>query len=215
MWIIPPEKTGWVLSHNAIRGEIKLFEETLNNLSNPLKKSQIETIRIWWNGHYIHIHEHHSNEDNVFNPFLKQRINYPEKLESDHVQLINHMNEIDNCIKSISDNDKIDKLLELWITYREIMLPHLLEEENIGLPLVMAYFTPQEVSRITSEFAKKGDKCALGSFIYWMETKKNCVEFMENEGIPWFVWYLPCCGFKSNRDHYERIMMKQITKLNK
>ena len=39
----------------------------------------------------------------------------------------------------------IEDLLNLWNTYIEIMLPHLLEEEQIGLPLVMAYFTPKEV----------------------------------------------------------------------
>lgn len=215
LWKIPPKKTGWVLAHNAIRGEISSFEKTLINIKNPLQKSQIESIKIWWNGHFIHVHEHHSNEDNVFNPFLRTRINYPDKLESDHVQLVEHLNKIDSCIKTISQNDAINELLDLWIQYKEMMFPHLLEEEKIGLPLVMAYFTPEEVSEVTAEFAKKGDKCAIGSFIHWMETKENCMEFMENEGIPWIVWYLPCCGFKSHRDHYRSVMIKSIENINK
>ena len=102
LWKIPPEKTGWVIAHNAIRGEINTFEEALKNIKNPLQKSQIESIRVWWNGHSIHIHEHHSNEDDVFNPFLRTRINYPDKLESDHVQLVEHMNKIESCIQKIS-----------------------------------------------------------------------------------------------------------------
>merc|ERR550537_1349806 len=30
----------------------------------------------------VHVHEHHSNEDKVFNPFIRTRINYPDKLET-------------------------------------------------------------------------------------------------------------------------------------
>ena len=156
---------------------------------------QILSIKTWWNSHSIHIHEHHSNEDNYFNPFIRQRINYPDKLETDHEQLIEHMDKIETVINNLSKNDSVDELLSLWNEYSDKMLLHLLEEENIGLPLVMAYFTPKEVSKVTSEFAKKGDKCAIGSFIHWMGSKENCMEFMKHEGIPWFVWYLPCCGF--------------------
>ena len=215
LWKIPPEKTGWVLAHNAIREEISSFLHALEKINSTLKKNQIIAIEKWWKGHSIHIYEHHSNEDQYFNPFIRQRINYPEKLESDHNDLIDHMEAIDQEISNLSENNNIEQLLKLWREYSDIMLPHLLEEETIGLPLVMAYFTPKEVSEVTSEFAKKGDKCAIGSFIHWMGSKKNCMEFMRHEGIPWFVWYIPCGGFKTNRNYYRNTMIKQINILNK
>ena len=64
------------------------------------------------------------------------------------------------------------------------------------------------------EFAKKGDKCAIGSFIHWMGSKQECLNFMKHECIHWFVWHLPCGGCKSNRNYYRKIMVKQIEKLS-
>ncbi len=78
-WKISCQESGWVLSHNAIRAEINSMEMALSKLISPLEKWQTDCIKKWWEGHYIHVKEHHSNEDEMINPFLKTRINYPEK----------------------------------------------------------------------------------------------------------------------------------------
>ena len=71
LWKMSESETGWVIAHNAIREEIKSMKNTLDKLILPIKKWQIECIQKWWDGHYIHIIEHHKNEDEQLNPFIK------------------------------------------------------------------------------------------------------------------------------------------------
>jgi hypothetical protein len=70
------------------------------------------------------------------------------------------------------------------------MLPHLLEEEKIGLPLARAYFTRKEFSKIVSAIMKKATPIELGAFIHTMGEHSFRREFMPQEGIPFFVWFL-------------------------
>ncbi len=212
-WKISHKDSGWVLSHNAIRAEINSMEKVLSKLIEPLEKWQIDCIQKWWEGHYIHVKEHHSNEDDIFNPFLRTRINYPEKLETDHQGIIEIMKKINNIITSIKKGEHVNELRELWNEYKKIMFPHLEEEEEIGLPLSMAYFTHKEVSEKTAQFIKNGDKRSLGSFVHWLGGKDKCKEFQKNECIPWFVWYIPNTGFKALRNHYRKTMVSHIDSL--
>ena len=143
--------------------------------------------------------EHHKNEDDQLNPYIKTRVNYPDKLETDHIELLEILNAISEDIKNLKENDFVEELKVKWENYELKMLPHLKEEENIGLPLLMAYFTPKEVNEVTEKFLKDADKRSLGSFVHWMGNKNECLKFQKNEGIPWFVWYIPKSGFKALR----------------
>merc|ERR1711998_811888 len=97
--------------------------------------------------------------------------------------------------------------------YESIMLPHLFEEEQIGLPLARAYFTPAEIEKVTSQFIKNGDPVALGSFVHVMGHKADAQRFMAENGIPSFVWHLPGKGFKSLRTLYRTKMQVHIHSL--
>lgn len=213
LWKMPESQTGWVLAHNAIRQEIASMKNALENLTLPLKKWQIECIQKWWNGHYIHIIEHHKNEDEQLNPFIKLRVIYPDKLETDHIDLVEILMSINNDIKNLKENDSLESLKSKWKNYELKMVPHLQEEEDIGLPLLMAYFTPKEVNQVTEKFLKNADKRSLGSFVHWMGNKNECFKFQKNEGIPWFVWYIPKSGFKALRTHYRKTMVSMIDSL--
>ena len=213
LWKMPESETGWVLAHNAIREEIKSMKNALNMLKLPLRNWQIQFIKKWWDGHYIHIMEHHKNEDNQLNPFIKTRVNYPDKLETDHIELLEILKEIYDDIDNLKENDLIEELKIKWENYELKMLPHLQEEEDIGLPLLMAYFTPKEVNEVTEKFLKDADKRSLGSFVHWMGSKNECLKFQKNEGIPWFVWYIPKSGFKALRTYYRENMVSMIDSL--
>merc|ERR1711988_1645935 len=101
----------------------------------------------------------------------------------------------------------------LWLHYERIMLPHLFEEEQIGLPLARAYFTPAEIEKVTSQFLKKGDPVSLGSFVHVMGHKADAKRFMLENGIPSFVWHIPGKGFKSLRTLYRTKMQVHIDSL--
>ena len=87
------------------------------------------------------------------------------------------------------------------------------EEEQVGLPLARAYFTPQEVEKVTSQFIKSGDPVSLGSFVHVMGHKSDAQRFMAENGIPSFVWHIPGKGFKSLRTLYRTKMQTHIDSL--
>ena len=82
-WPYPPERDGWVLAHNAIRGEMKAFREAFEAMKErdePLKEWEIHAIKTAVGEHLEHIHAHHSNEDNIFVHELMKRFHYPKKV---------------------------------------------------------------------------------------------------------------------------------------
>merc|ERR1719440_1995272 len=147
------------------------------------------------------------------NPVLRKRIVYPEKLEADHVDLVAAMDAIAECVRSLKTGDTLEGLGALWARYESIMLPHLFEEEMVGLPLARAYFTPAEIDKVTQIFLKKGDPVSLGSFVHVMGHKSDAQRFMAENGIPGFVWHLPGKGFKSLRTLYRTKMQVHIDSL--
>merc|ERR1711998_509924 len=109
--------------------------------------------------------------------------------------------------------DTLEGLGALWARYESIMLPHLFEEESVGLPLARAYFTPAEIEKVTSTFLKNGDPVSLGSFVHVMGHKSDAKVFMRENGIPGFVWHLPGQGFKALRTLYRQKMQVHIDSL--
>lgn len=207
-WKHPAEKDGWVRAHDSIRGELDKMLKVLRHLGDrELKPWEATAIKEWWAGHQEHIHGHHSNEDDLLNPFLRTRIVYPEKLEHDHSFLVQCMTDIDAIVKDITN---AAALLPKWKEYRNFMYPHLHEEEQVGLPLVRAYFTPQEFAPTLQAILKKASPIELGSFFHHIGGKKDIMEFMKQEGIPFFVWYLE---FKGMRALYREKMESKIEAL--
>jgi len=205
---------GWVHAHNAVRFEIGELKRVFAALgSTTLAEWQVASVKAWWSGHEKHVHEHHSNEDDIMNPFLRTRIAYPAKLEADHVELVEAMAAIGEAVHALAPGDNLMGMRALWLTYESLMLPHLFEEEQVGLPLARAYFTPAEIDKVTQVFLKKGDPVSLGSFVHVMGHKQDACTFMRENGIPSFVWHLPGKGFKALRTIYREKMQAHIDSL--
>lgn len=214
LWKTPESHDGWMRAHNAIRYEIGEMKKVVTALEyTTLEQWQLDAVKAWWDGHKTHVHEHHSNEDDFMNPVLRARIVYPAKLEADHEQLIKAMDAIAEYVRSIEIGDTLAGLKPLWAHYEGLMLPHLYEEEQIGLPLARAYFTPAEIDKVTSQFLKNADPRSLGSFVHTLGHKKDAMQFMRENGIPFFVWHLPGKGFKALRTTYRMRMQSHIDSL--
>jgi len=209
-WTHPIESDGWVLAHNAIRAEIDKFEVVLSHLGDrQLKDWEKHALKEWWAGHFEHVHSHHSNEDTIMNPVIRQRVNYPDKLEADHEVLVAHMDKITALFnagawKAVLDQTREDgaataaPVLRAWRRYKAVMFPHLHEEEQVSLPLLRAYFTPAEVAPVIHKILAKESKANLGSFIHHIPGgKRGVMAFMKQEGIPSFVWYLQFKGARA------------------
>jgi hypothetical protein len=90
----------------------------------------------------------------------------------------------------LKSGDNVDSLAQALIDYEVMMLPHLEQEEVECLPLCRAYFAPEEIAAKVQEILAKAPKVEIGSFIKCMGVEKLRNEFMPQERIPWFVWYL-------------------------
>lgn len=78
----------------------------------------------------------------------------------------------------LKEGSSIDGLLSTWIDYDDSMRPHLLYEEEIGLPLMRAYFTPKEIEKIVKELIKRSPTHEMGSIIHFLGPDKVRNQFM-------------------------------------
>ncbi len=78
------KKTGWMHAHNSLRWELVNLIEAVDAVKSrgTIKAWEANCLKTAWNSHYIHIHAHHDNEDELFVPFAKTRFHYPEKVSS-------------------------------------------------------------------------------------------------------------------------------------
>ena len=165
-------------------------------------------IRSWCKGHFEHVRGHHKNEDELFNPFLRTRIIYPDKLETDHIELVEMTKRLEAVVSGALAS--VDELGALWDEYEGIMLPHLREEENIGIPLMRAYFTPKEIGALQERIIKTASPLELGSFVHHLGGKAESIDFMRQAGIPLPAWYM---AFKPNRALYRKRMQSLVDSL--
>lgn len=90
------------------------------------------------------------------------------------------------------------------------MLPHLAEEEEIGLPLFRAYYAPHEADAIEQKIIAQAPTHSLGGFVYHDGTDRFRREFMKDHGIPFFVWYLV---FRKHYKEYVNDVVKNVEAL--
>jgi hypothetical protein len=82
-WAIPEEDDGWVLAHNAIRGEMSMVREALEAVQKRgqgLEEWEVAIITKSIEATFEHVHAHHKNEDDLFVPVLRKRFHYPDKV---------------------------------------------------------------------------------------------------------------------------------------
>jgi hemerythrin-like domain-containing protein len=210
-WRHPMEKDGWTHAHNAIRSEMSRFRQALSSLAERkcLRQWEIDCLVAAWGEHQAHVHAHHSNEDKELGPFLQQRILSPEKLHDDHASLLRTLADLEERVMGLRAGswEPVAALHEAWVAYEAAMLPHLREEELTQLPLMRAYFSPEEIGPIVQKIIARGPPCEMGSFICTMGDEAF-FEFMKQEGIPGFVWYLE---FKSKRDSFRSLFIDNLT----
>jgi len=146
--------------------------------------------------HFENVHGHHTNEDAILSPVLKGRFAYPPKLEDDHTMIITNIHSLEKRIKVFKPEDGTEGLraiVHAFEVYEKSLLPHLIEEEKVGLLLMRAYFTQDEIRPVIAKIlsrAQKMEPFTLGLMIDSLGEDYIRNTMMKNEGIPFFVWYL-------------------------
>lgn len=181
------------MAHNALRGELAMVREALTVIQmrgEGLKEWEIKAIQTVFEAHAIHVTAYNASEDEILVPECRKRFHFPEKLLSDHEGIAKKLEKVKIIVTGLQPGDKVDKLLKAWKDYESFMLPHLLEEEVIGLPLLRAYFTPEETyEHVVKRINACAPKYEMGSVIYFTGPNAYRTEVMVQEGIPCYVWY--------------------------
>lgn len=170
---------GWTLAHDALRGEIRDFQHALDAASQPISRRQARAMSKWWRGHLKHVHSHHTNEDRIVKAFVQRRFAYPEFMDEDHEEIEHHFDAISKYMRDLyiarNDHDRMVAFVQLkraFAEYADCLLPHLLAEEAIGIPLTRAYFTPKEVQRMTNHLARIGPRVETGAIVHFVGPSK-------------------------------------------
>lgn len=78
------EKDGWIFAHNALRSEMKLVREALEEIlrrDKGVKEWEIQAIKTASSAHLEHMKWHAENEDVNIIPELKKRYKFPVRYE--------------------------------------------------------------------------------------------------------------------------------------
>jgi hemerythrin-like domain-containing protein len=197
-WPYAKEDDGWMHAHNSIRAEMDLLIAAIDSIrEKPLSAAQISYIQQAWQCHYEHVHAHHSNEDDLLVPFLSTRFVYPVQHENDHTALVAKLEALHAMVanlssSSLSPGDRetggttCESLVRALKEYQAMMLPHLAAEEEDSLPLMRAFFTPDEIKPVIQKIA--GPPIEVGSFIACMGVETFRTKFMVQEDIPDVLW---------------------------
>lgn len=192
-WPYPKEKDGFIYAHNSLRESILAVRETMEIMksrNDSLTSWQIKALSTACSAHLVHMDDHHKNEDEIFAPFARKRYHYPEKIVAEHDELYRKIKVVRKAIHELQEGSTVDPLLARWIEYQDTALPHMWTEEVTALPLTRAYYTPEELHPVVMEMFKDSPKISLGAFIYFLGADRFRNEFMKQEGIPFFVWYI-------------------------
>merc|ERR1711981_1494930 len=92
---------------------------------------------------------------------------------ADHEQLVECMDAIAAAVSKLAAGDSLADVRQLWQKYETFMLPHLHEEEQVGLPLARAYFSPAEIDKIVSKILANSEPVSARTK---KESKENAVK---------------------------------------
>lgn len=222
-WTYGLDTDGWMIAHDALRGEVSDFESVLNASKHRISHSQTVAIQKWWSLHVKHMQSHHKNEDKIVKHFVSQRFIYPEFMEHDHALINDHLEAINNVITelvntttdiiNVNQTDaegrlpKIMKLQLAWKAYMTDLLPHLKAEEDICIPLMRAYFTMSQVHHLSHRLAQSGPKVETGAIVHYAGREK-VLATMEAQRVPvalqTIAWVLI---LRPRHEYYQREMI--------
>lgn len=127
LWAAPLELDGWFLEHCNIRAEIHKMTDVLRTLAGKkLAEWEIASLRAWFAQHNSHIHDHHSHEDDIFTPFMLERIKLPDRLTTDHIQLVSLLKAVMAIVDGPLESTKA--LSPAFDEYAKMLVSHLKED---------------------------------------------------------------------------------------
>jgi len=212
---IPIENDQWTLSHNSLRCEINSMIQALRMFMDRIHDGSVpewaaNTIKEWWISHIAHITDHCKSEETSYKPMFTERFNWPAEIDELHDALDSVKEKVQTAIDKLNtEKSTVAAVRDALSDYEGTMLKHFQVEETTALPLMRAYFTPEEISVVQRKILEDAPENAMGALIYAMspDGAKFRSDFMAVRGIPSFVWYL---AFKGRLAAYKKDVVAKV-----
>lgn len=192
---VDAKDSGWYYAHEAIRADVRDMLAVLDRLATTASpaKWELDSLLIVWGYVVDFIHHHHDNEEQFFFPKLKERVELPPRLETDHKTMVEMLTATDALFKAEHAKASGHKWAEVASSLRAleaVMLPHLLEEEVDTLPAMMSNFTAKDFEPIENKMIKQLPWHSMGHLYRRlkddMDTKRK--HATETLGVPGVIW---------------------------
>mmetsp|Transcript_26960 Transcript_26960/g.41473 ORF Transcript_26960/g.41473 Transcript_26960/m.41473 type:complete len:253 (+) Transcript_26960:55-813(+) len=214
-WDIPLESDQWILSHNALRCEINSMIQALGTFMGRIDDDgvpqwAVNTIKEWWASHVAHVTNHCKSEETVYKPMFSERFKWPAEIDELHDALNSVKDKVQTAIDRLNaEKSNLVAVRDALSAYEETMLKHFEVEETTALPLMRAYFTPEEISPVQRKILEDAPENAMGALIFAMspDGAKFRSDFMTVRSIPSFVWYL---AFKGRLASYKKDVVAKV-----
>lgn len=218
---IPVEKDGWMLAHNALRADLADLNKAIPQLLSYEQAGKgemwmYENVAGWWHFFYENLESHHHNEEHVFFPPTVGRFEIPERFTSDHKTLMANLAAVDDDIKKLAKTagsaeriPLLEKLRADLTQFCDHLLPHLVEEEQVLLPLYRQHFTVQEISALIQPMVRKMAWHEMPHFLRSM-TREDQLAFMAQENIPSFVQKMIIAPRQRKFDRVVTRLMREV-----
>lgn len=217
-WKYPKESDRWFLIHVALRAEIDALQDAF---AKVIERSEVPDwmlpyIQTCWSNHEASVRDHCAREDSELIPFLSSRIDFSkdDETQQEHEELTKQWDNLSKLVKGLSSsNDKVKTLKDVndcLEDYKALFLRHTDHEEQVGLVLMRAYFTMDEMGPLSRKLQEEAPDFSTGALIYFMGEERFRNEFMKHNGIPFFVWHV---GFKKYLQKYRTEMEEPLEAL--
>jgi hypothetical protein len=209
----PLENDQWYLSHNALRNEINSMIHALGTFigkNDSVPEWAVNTIKEWWDCHVAHATDHCKSEERMYKPMFSERFKWPAEIEELHDVLDSVQDKVQTAIDGLNtEKSTLIAVQDALSTYEETMLKHFEVEETTAVPLMRAFFSPEEVSDVQRKILEQAPENAMGALIYAMspDGAKFRSDFMKERNIPAFVWFL---AFKGRLAHYKKDVVAKV-----
>ncbi|PSC69312.1 hypothetical protein C2E20_7167 [Micractinium conductrix] len=216
-WKHAPEDDGWYHAHNALRSDMAALAEMLSRAQaqlaagKELSAAQRAAATKYFECFLKFMHHHHHNEEEFVMPFMAARCPVPDKVASDHKELLDLLERLEGEMQALLASEataaeaaaRAEAASATLARFRDLCEEHLREEEQELLPLLRKHFTPKEFKPVVDKILRSMDGYATGAFFHPMQPVQRKA-FARQEGIPFFIgWILSYQTYKYERNVWQ------------
>jgi hemerythrin-like domain-containing protein len=161
------------LIHAALRRDVAWLAAALER---PFDTMSMSTLRRRWAGFAQQLHDHHTAEDELIWPVLRDRAGRVADpvlaaMTAEHATLDPALTEVEHRLGAITgavDDSAVVDLRRAVARVRELLERHLTHEEAAAIPLVRQYLTGADLEHVAAVQRRKAGLRGARVFLPWV-----------------------------------------------